>query len=68
MFQKHIGEHNKGIYPEWLRYERTPEIREKISQTLKEGYQSGRIVMNREALSQAWKDGKYDNSPMGRGI
>ena len=49
--RKHIGQSKIGIYPEWLRYERTPEIRQRISETLKEGYKSGRIVMNTKALS-----------------
>lgn len=49
-------------------YERTPEIRHQISETLKAGYQSGDIVVNKEGISKAWADGKYSNSPMGRGI
>lgn len=49
-------------------YERTEEIRERISQTLKDGYKNGRIVVNRSAISKAWSDGKYRKSPMGRGI
>lgn len=49
-------------------YERTPEIKARISQTLKKRYASGEIMVNREGLAQAWVDGKYDNAPMGRGF
>lgn len=49
-------------------YERTTEIKDKISKTLKEGYATGAITINRAGISQAWRDGKYDNAPMGRGI
>lgn len=66
--RRHIGESHIGKSPSTPPYERTPEIRQRISQTLKEGYKSGRIVVNKEGLSQAWRDGKYENPPMGRGI
>ena len=66
--RKHIGDARRGKPATWEPYERTPEIRAKISQTLKEGYSSRRIKVNKEALSKAWADGKYDNVPMGRGI
>lgn len=66
--RKHIGESHLGKSPSTPPYIRTPEIRQRISETLKEGFKSGRIVVNGEALSKAWKDGKYENSPMGRGI
>lgn len=49
-------------------YERTPEIREKISKSLKEYYVTHDVSQEtREKLSAAWKRGCYDNSPMGRG-
>ena len=66
--RKHIGDARRGKPVFNKPYERTPEIREKISQTLKEGYQTGRIKINREALSKAWADGKYKNVKTGRGI
>lgn len=50
-------------------YERTPEIREKISKSLKEYFkQNGVSEETRQKLSDAWKRGYYKNSPMGRGI
>lgn len=49
-------------------YIRTPEIREKISTTLKDGYKSGRIVQDPALKSKAWAEGKYANAKMGRGI
>ena len=49
-------------------YERTPEMREKMSKSLKEYYSTHKVSEEtRQKLSQAWKDGKYANSPMGRG-
>lgn len=66
--RKHIGDSRRGKPATWKPYERTPEIKAKIAQTLHEGFSSGRIKMNTEALSKAWADGKYKNSPMGRGI
>lgn len=64
--KKKIGEKSRGrkIKP----YERTPEIREKISKGLKSYYSTHEVSdETRKKLSQAWKDGKYKNSPMGRG-
>lgn len=49
-------------------YVRTPEIREKISKTLKDGYKSGRIVQDPAMKSKAWAEGKYAHAKMGRGI
>ena len=49
-------------------YVRTKQIKEKISNTLKQGHKEGRIVVNKEKISQAWVDGKYKNAKMGRGI
>ncbi len=40
-------------------YIRTPEIREKISKTLRDGYKSGRIVQDPAVKSKAWAEGKY---------
>lgn len=65
--KRKIGEKSKGrIIPQ---YERTPEIREKISQGLKKYYEENEVSQEtRKKLSQAWVDGKYKNSPMGTGI
>ena len=65
--KKKIGEKSKGrIIPQ---YERTPEIREKISKSLKEYHKTHQVSdETRKKLSQAWADGKYQNSPMGTGI
>lgn len=49
-------------------YIRTKEIRDQISQTLKDGYRSGRITQDPLKKSAAWADGKYRNVKMGRGI
>lgn len=49
-------------------YERTPEIREKISATLKEGYREGRIVQDPKLKIDAWKRGRYKTANMGTGI
>lgn len=61
-----IGAASKGrkIAP----YERTPEIKSKISEGLKKYYSEHEVSKEtREKLSQAWKDGKYENANMGRG-
>lgn len=65
--KRKIGEKSKGrVIPQ---YERTPEIREKISKGLKKYFQeNGVSEETRKKLSQAWVDGKYENSPMGNGI
>lgn len=61
--EKSVGRHNSG------KYERTPEIRQKISNGLKKYYSTHQISQQtRQKLSQAWVDGKYKNSPMGTGI
>lgn len=49
-------------------YERTPAIRAKVSNTLKTKYLSGELSVNGAGISNAWRDGRYDNAPMGRGI
>lgn len=64
---KHMSESQKG-HPGHLNYDMTPEMKARISRTLKEGYESGRIEVNGTAISQAWADGKYKNAKMGRGI
>ena len=65
--KKKIGEKSKGR--KIPQYERTPEIREKISKGLKKYYQEHEVSdETRKKLSQAWIDGKYENSPMGTGI
>lgn len=61
-----IGAASKGrkITP----YERTPEIKNKISEGLKKYYSEHEVSEEtRGKLSQAWKDGKYENANMGRG-
>lgn len=61
--EKSIGRHNAG------KYERTEEIKQKISNSLKEYYATHEISdETRQKLSQAWADGKYKNSPMGTGV
>ena len=64
--KKHIGEKSRGR--KVLPYERTPEIREKISQGLKDYYSTHEVSQEtREKLSDAWERGCYKNSNMGRG-
>lgn len=64
--KKHIGEKSRGrkIPP----YERTPEIREKISIGLKQYYSTHEVSKEtREKLSAAWARGCYKESNTGRG-
>ena len=49
-------------------YERTSEIRHKISDTLKKKYASGEIINDPKKFSDAWARGCYDSVKMGRGI
>ena len=50
------------------RYERTPEIKNKISESLLKYYSEHEVSEEtRIKLSQAWKDGRYENANMGRG-
>lgn len=50
-------------------YERTPEIKEKISQGLIEYYKNNPVTEETKLkLSQAWERGCYDKAKMGRGI
>lgn len=46
-----MGENRKGKPQSIPPYERTLEIRKKISDTLKEGYKSGRIAVNKDGIS-----------------
>lgn len=63
-----IGEKSKGRKG-CGQYERTSEIREKTSTSLKEYYKTHEVSEEtRKKLSQAWVDGRYANSPMGTGI
>lgn len=49
-------------------YERTPEIRQKISQSVKKYYEEHEVSQEtKQKLSDAWKRGCYDKSSMGRG-
>lgn len=66
--KRKIGEKSKGRLG-CGQYERTPEIKKKISDSLKQYFQENEVSdETRKKLSQAWVDGKYKNSPMGRGI
>lgn len=62
-----ISKSNKG-HSRPSTYIRTSEIKKKISKTLKEGYETGRIKQDPVLKSKAWADGKYANAKMGRGI
>lgn len=48
-------------------YERTPEMKKKISETLKRKYKTGELRVNAEAIAEAWQQGKYDTASMGKG-
>lgn len=61
-----ISQANMGKAP--TTYERTPEIRQKISQTLIKKYKSGEIWNDPKKFSDAWARGCYMNAKMGRGI
>ena len=64
--KRKIGNASRGrkITP----YERTPEIKEKISQSLKKYFSEHEVSLEtRQKLSDAWARGCYDNSPMGKG-
>lgn len=65
--KKKIGEKSKGrIIPQ---YKRTPEIKKKISEGLKEYYKTHEVSEEtRKKLSEAWTRGCYKNSEMGHGI
>ena len=66
--KKNISIGNSGKTAHIVEYERTPEIRQKISKSLKRGYESGAIIVNSEGISRAWASGRYRNATMGRGI
>lgn len=63
---KHLSESHKGVTP--VGYERTPEIRQKISNTLIAKYASGEIWNDPKKFSDAWARGCYKDAKMGRGI
>lgn len=66
--KKNISNGNRGKTVHPVEYERTPEIRQKISTSLKEKYRSGEITVNSKGISDAWAAGKYSKAKMGRGI
>ena len=61
--RRKIGESTKGRKP--TKYERTPEIRRQISETLKRKYASGEIYNDPKKFSEAWARGCYDMAKMG---
>lgn len=61
-----ISKANKGKIPTF--YERTPEIRQKIADTLVAKYASGEIWNDPKKFSDAWARGCYKHVKMGRGI
>lgn len=63
---RHLSESHKGIAP--VGYERTPEIRQKIADTLIAKYASGEIWNDPKKFSDAWARGCYKDAKMGRGI
>ena len=63
---RHLSESHKGIVP--VGYERTPEIRQKIADTLIAKYASGEIWNDPKKFSEAWARGCYKDAKMGRGI
>ena len=64
--KRHIGEKSRGRIVQ--QYERTPEIREKISSSLKKYFSTHEISeKTRQKLSDAWARGCYEHSPMGKG-
>ena len=64
--KKKIGEKSRGR--KIPQYERTPEIREKISLGLKKYFSENEVsTETRQKLSDAWARGCYNHSPMGKG-
>lgn len=64
--KKKIGEASRGR--KVPQYERTPEIRNKISEGLKRYYSEHEVSEEtRQKLSEAWARGCYKNANMGRG-
>ena len=61
-----LSESHKGVVP--VGYERTPEIRQKISDTLIAKYASGELWNDPKKFSDAWARGCYKDAKMGRGI
>ena len=66
--RRKISLSHAGKLPAAATYVRTDEIKAKISKTLRDKYASGELTVNKDGISKAWLDGKFDNSPMGRGI
>lgn len=58
--------HDQFGYPE--PYERTSEIRKKISDGVKKAQSEGRLPRPRDVAIKAWKDGKFSNVDFGHGI
>lgn len=66
--RENIGKAGKGKHNN-KPYEMTEEIKNKISQGVKEYYSTHTVSEEtRRKLSQAWIDGKYSQASMGRGI
>lgn len=63
---RHLSESHKGVAP--VGYERTSEIRQKISNTLVAKYAAGEIWNDPQKFSEAWTRGCYKEVKMGRGI
>jgi hypothetical protein len=61
-----ISKANQGKAPTF--YERTPEIRQKIADTLIAKYASGELWNDPKKFSDAWARGCYKDAKMGRGI
>jgi hypothetical protein len=61
-----IRQANQGKTP--TVYERTPEIRQKIADTLIAKYASGELWNDPKKFSDAWARGCYKDAKMGRGI
>ena len=58
--------YQEGVYEKVIPYERTPEIREKISNGLKKYYKNN--PQNPEPHRANWKNGKYQKIDFHRGI
>lgn len=64
--RERISKANQGKAPTF--YERTPEIRQKIADTLIAKYASGELWNDPKKFSDAWARGCYKDAKMGRGI
>lgn len=65
---RHMVENRKDDHKQMVGRTIPKEQREKISQTLKQKYASGELVVNADKIRQRWKDGRYDNIDFGHGI